>query len=260
MIEYRIHAFKDDFDFHNDCLPKSLVMHFDDQLHRAQQILVNRNQTEILYAIDLLDWMFFEGNRLGLIHTTPATNVSRSIFANRVKALKQLKESGQIDISEENYFPNARWSDYFAVMSLVYIAEILHSYEYLLEHGQMIMETDVPRIMEWAIESMDSVCSAELYLYQEDKLFTHPDSNKADKQHGILIHNKNFAEIKNDIICRYSGNYEHSDITNREAAIRIVDDLKETRFCSERFAYETIERWIEQYKKGIFISSCESSD
>ena len=247
MPDYQLRIFKDDFDFHKDCLPDSLGLHFGDQFYRAQHILKNRNQSEIIYAIDLLDWMLFEGERLGIIHNEPDKNTSIQLFANRVKALKLLKSSGQIDISEPQHFPDAKWSEYFAVMTLVYIAEILHSYEYLREHGQLIMETDVPRIMEWAIESMDSVSTAEFYQYQEQCYDLNTD--QASEQTNFLIKNIDFADIKKDIINRYSSNYEKSEISIHEAALHIVEELKDTRLCAGRFPYETIERWIEQYKK-----------
>lgn len=252
MLDYRIRLFKDDFDFHIDNLPESLKVYFGDQYQRAQKILQKRNHIEILYAIDLLDWMLFEGKRLQIIFDESSSNQSKRLYANRVKALKQLKSSHQVDISEPRYFPQANWSDYFAVMSLVYITEILHSYDYLIEHGQLIMETDVPRIMEWAIECMDAICTAELYQYQEMTELNHIENKD------VLIRNMDFAQIKSDILCRYSKKFAHTNISNREAAIEIVEDLKKTKHCSGRFPYETIERWIEQYKKGIFKNSCFS--
>ena len=227
MSSYKIRAFKDDFDFHHDKLPESLIFKFGDQLQRSRELLKSRNQLEILHAIDLLDWMLLQGEELEITHSLDELKGDTdNIFINRVKALKILKESGQVDISEEENLPNAKWSEFFSVLTLVYISEILYSYEYLLEEGSAIKETDYPQIIEWAIESMDAISSAEQYKYIE----TLPEIEKLQRTNkaksGFKARDAKIKPIRDKCICHYNEHYKEKNLSNREAARRIVKDLE----------------------------------
>ena len=129
MSDYKIRAFKDDFNFHQDELPDALLFKFGDQLLRARTLLLSRSQEDIFHAIDNLDWMLSQGEELELIQIPYTKENNNGIFLNRVKALKILKNSEQVDLSEEKHLPNMTWSEYFSVLTMAYISEYLYFYQ-----------------------------------------------------------------------------------------------------------------------------------
>ena len=102
---------------------EKLDYYFGDQLERARELLKNRGLAEIHYALDSLDWILKKGGELEFTHSTAVADEKGHCVISRVKALKLYADI--TDISNQTSLQNATWSDYFAVLTMAYIAEIL---------------------------------------------------------------------------------------------------------------------------------------
>jgi len=103
---------------------------------RASLILQDWDETQILAVAEKLDWIFYEFNRgFGdpeFKPSLPALDETTSdwlqyFLDSPVAELYERRH--QIDISQVEAATNAAWSDYFAVLSLAYIAQAATAYK-----------------------------------------------------------------------------------------------------------------------------------
>lgn len=257
-MHFKLEKYNEDFDLIHGELPKSLVFYFGDQLNRARNILKQRNPDEIRYAIESLDWMLQKGSELLFAYIEDAFKTKNMVFTSRVLALKLFKDG--IDLDNQESFPNATWSEYFAILTIAYIVEMLYiknrePIKDTTDLGKYMAETREDRIksviIEKAIESMDAVSHAEGLLAYED-LLSHSITETARKmgKTGQAIKARKYDDIKRKIISRYLGHY--TDISNRKAAMCIYIDLKDeiNQVLKSEDPENQIEKWIGQYKLG----------
>lgn len=103
---------------------------------RASLILQDWDETQILAVAEKLDWIFYEFNRgFGEPEFKPSLPAPDDTTADWLQyfldsPVAELYERRyQIDISQVEGAANAAWSDYFAVLSLAYIAQAATAYK-----------------------------------------------------------------------------------------------------------------------------------
>jgi len=268
-MDYRISRYLEDeehleennitkFDYLLDELPDDLLYRMGDQLERTRKILKSRTRMEIEYGIESLSWMLQEGSKLLFNDSIEALKTKDMYFTNRVKALRLLQTN--IDLSNQENFPNATWADYFALLSLISIVE---SYYYinqnleaddtrigkLITEGRKISVNNL--IIDYAIESMDAISHAEglLSSYQIESQASSIAAKEMGKK-GLKIKAQRFNDIKQKVLALYLDRYNRR--SNRDAAKRIYTDLQnEIDYVSSSDEPEKlIEKWIGQYKRG----------
>ena len=249
MIPYHLYLYDEDFDIFKGKLPIVIESGFGDQLERVREILKQRNLSEISYGLDSLNWMLKKGGELEFRHSMKLLETKELSYVSRVKALKHFAE--QIDISEQTDFPNAKWSDYFALLALAYVLESLHpgnsGVNNLDDH---VFDGRYPYQLDSPIECMDAICTAENHSILEKTTPVNKDVMSERGKKGGQIRVAKFNELKIKLIQYYLENYTNR--SNREAAKRIVKDLHEeiTSVLSTDDPAITIAIWIGQYKKG----------
>jgi hypothetical protein len=250
---YHLYVYKEDFDFINGELPDQLHFYFGDQLDRARDVLKNRSLVEIHYALDSLDWILRQGSNVHREVAFKKADIKGYAFTHRVKALKDY--ANVVDISGQSQLPNATWADYFAVLTLAYVAETLCEENYRHESfPSPTNEAEHPFHIDWAVESMEAVCYAE-QLQALDALrkeLALPDTTEVMQQRGQkggLIRSQRFSELKDKVIKLYKEKYTAR--SNRDAAKRIEKDLSQEDLAVLTSAepWETFTRWIAQYKR-----------
>lgn len=254
MIPYHLYDYKEDFDFLKDEIPEGKIKwHFEDQLERARELLKNRNLAEIHHALDSLDWILREGGKLELTHSITVSNEKGHCFISRVKALKLFAEI--TDISDQTLLPNATWSDYFAVLTLAYIAEALHPNNFAPTTSKnYLSEGDYPFSLDHLIECVEAVCTAECFRKLEHIAPDEKEILRKNAQKGGRISASRLDDLKIKVISHYLKHYKTR--SNREAAKRIYKDLQtdiddpEKGLSGDDPAH-TIEKWIGQYKNGL---------
>lgn len=216
-----------DFDLLTGELPAELRPYFGDQVRRARKILKDRTEEEVEYALDSLEWMLKSGMQTLFANAIiEEEEFPEGRFINNAKALKYLDQ--EYDISDQADFPDATWAEYFAILTLSYIPElmILEKYsppikpespigravfEYIQRHGGD-MRT------QWALETMEAICYAEQLQH-----ITGSASN-----YGSIGGNKRAAkynDIKQKVIDLYLAKYTAR--SNRDAARIIYKIMKE---------------------------------
>lgn len=244
-MSQQMYPYKEDFDYLNDPLPDDLLFIFGEQLIRARYILKNRTQKEILYGFESLDWMLKKGNRLldEAIFELVKKYDAGSIFTHRVTALKQFSQ--EIDISSQEHFPNASWAEYFAVLSLAYIGEILE-----MENASCENEPDRHKAgkysfpIHWQSQCTESICIAECFREKEDSLASFKESGSA----GGKVKAEKFDGLITTVMKHYNDKF--SKHSNREAARRILEVLTEEDLSvlSTDDPKKRLEKWIAKFK------------
>lgn len=259
MFHFHTYIRDEQFDLLHDELPYGLEYLMGEQMRRARAILKNRNNDEIVYAIESLDWMLKEGSEHLFVETMEALKTQDGVTTDRIKALNALMQN--IELENQPSFPNATWPEYFAVLALAYIAEALHpenwapsnvspSDTHITEQTQILnlFHSVVPH---WPIEAMDAVCYAERLQSEARIIQDGNDTPKKLGRKGGIIRGSKFNALHDKVIAIYLE--KHQTRSNRDAAKRIVkklskDDL-ETLSTGEPNL--TFERWIGQYKNQL---------
>ena len=140
---------------------------------RASLILQDWDETQILAVAEKLDWIFYEFNRgFGdpeFKPSLPAPDETTSdwlqyFLDSPVAELYERRH--QIDISQVEAAPNADWSDYFAVLSLAYIAQAATAYKAFMtgEKAPKREATEAFNINNDKIRATEAITYAEFIL------------------------------------------------------------------------------------------------
>jgi len=244
MFDSHTYVRDEQFDLLTDELPDHLLFLLGDQMRRARDVLTSRNHAEISYAIESLDWMLREGGKHLFKETMAALKTQDDAFIDRVKALRALMKN--IELDDQPSFPNATWAEYFAVLTLVYVAEALQP-----ENWGHASQSDEPYSIkpDWAIEAMDAVGFAERLQSEALLIQQNSESLKGLGSKGGKIRAAKFNALRNKVISIYLE--KHQNRSNREAAKRIVSELSkgDLSALSTGEPNLTFERWIGQHKR-----------
>ena len=196
-----------------------------------------------------LDWMLREGSMPLFKKTMAETESMGFSFTSRVKALKAYRE--EFDITEQKHFPNATWSDYFAILAIAYVLEALNPANFL-EPDKQDSETYRFSNLEWPLECMEAVCAAECY----DELDRYAKKQQADVKErgrkGGRTRVAKFEALKEKVINYYLDNNLQSR-SNRDAAKRIYSALQDEvdTTLSTEDPILRLASWIGKHKKEM---------
>lgn len=239
MSDYYIYKYDESFDFFEGELPQHLNMYFifGDQLIRARKLLTHRSREEINFIIESLDWMLRQSGRLETEQSFIRRETEDIIFINRVKALKLYSES--FEITQQELLPDATWTDYFAVLSLVTILEALNP-------NNLIEKTFLDH--ELPMEALEAVCLAEFY---KELAETTTNEFKKRGQAGGQKRASKFGDLMKKVLTKYDETPRYQNTSNRQAARYLMDDFHEeiAETLSGSEPRETLERWIGKHKK-----------
>jgi len=247
-MSQQMYPYKEDFDYLNDPLPDDLLFIFGEQLIRARYILKDRTQKDVLYGLESLDWMLKEGNRLldNAIFELVKKYDAGSMFTHRVTALKQYSQ--EIDISSQEHFPNATWAEYFAILSLAYIGEILEMENASCEHEPDRYKTGKYSFpIHWQSQCTESICIAECFREKEDL----PTSTQVAGRKGGKVRASKFDNLISSVMSLYREKFANiPNLSNREAARRIYEILSEKELSVLRTddPQLRIAKWIGKFK------------
>lgn len=262
MLHYHLFEFDPAFDLLNDKLPDALHGYFGDQLNRARALLVGRTPTQVDYLLDSLDWMLRESGPKEFDTAMTITERDGECFVSRVKALKLRYR--EFDISNQSWVLDASWVDYFAVLTLAYIDEMLYEYKQANETRESQFKIDPASLMiDWALEAMDAVCYAELLKAVADQLAEHDMRTKMDidtavreelqerGRKGGLKRAEPFAHLRQKVLQRYEMNYMGKSA--HKAATLIYEDLKMEvdKILSKYEPEKRLEKWIGQHRRRL---------
>jgi hypothetical protein len=266
MSDFRLYALDEDFDLIDGPLPDSMEFKFGDQLDRARAVLKGRSRNQMRYGLESLDWMLRKGGDM-LMKEALKSSTEKGVFIDRVKALHALMNSGEVEIDNQTSLPGASWADYFALLTLAYVAEVLHMVKspsdrldnFYLEFGLDPSKYKIRDkvITEWAIEAMDAVSLAERLQSEAELLHDIGDSGKVICEHmrglgrkGGKTKPKEFGQLRSKCLQLYSERYLH--LSNRGAARRICKELTndERQIFTTDLPQETIEYWLGKFKRG----------
>jgi hypothetical protein len=177
-------------------------------------------------------------NKLFFKDIEESNPINHRIYLNRVKALKTLVN--EFDISNQSQFQNATWAEYFAVLTLALVAEMLCEANFApskMTHptiGPFVMSLDGGfkgyTVKHWAVQTMEAVCYAE-QLEMEARLLDEvtakaiKEEMRARGTKGVKIRNAKYDELHQKVIALYEEKY--TSRSNRDAAKRIYDELKD---------------------------------
>lgn len=267
FLSYHLYDFHPDFDLQYTKLPGHLFFYFGDQVKRARTLLVNRTPDQVAYIIDSLDWMLSETKSREFEKVFNNAESEGIYFINRVNALKLLQQ--YYDIGAQESLPNATWTDYFAVLTLAYVAEILNEERLQAANTSLRQKGKPPREKNgflidtmhaiWALESMDAVGYAEqlnaeatLRVESDDGNGIIPEKVAHEKieERGCndgLKHTETFAKLRQKVLNLYETKYKHR--STRQAATVIykliqteIDTIIHTDEPEKRIA-----KWILEY-------------
>lgn len=259
MFNFRLYARDEAFDLLRGTLPPMLHAALGDQLERARRVLHHRSAAEVAHAIESLEWLLRESNRVFFAEAMQLLNEQDSVFISRVKALRALMP--HIDISRQKHLPKASWADYFAALTLAYVQELLYMEK---DHTarkatlakadafkqRMYAEMDSQRTSihyASAIEAMDAVCFAEHLA----ALHRAKDVLRKAGAKGARLKARPFDALKTRCLKLYETEFARR--SNRAAAIKILEKLSpdELKIFSSPEPEITIAKWIGDYKKSL---------
>ena len=175
-MNYGLFRIAEEFDYFGSPLTGVLEFQFGDQLARARSLLAERSPAGIEYGLDSLNWLLRQGGERFMAEILAGEH-GDPVFMNRSKALKRLVPV--FDLADQTGFPGAAWHEYFALLALAGVGEVLYeagcSWEDL--HGPLAadMDRDAARErvdgqrMEAAMEALEAVCYAE-HLQEVEQL------------------------------------------------------------------------------------------
>ena len=145
---------------------------FEHVAKRARKILINRTREQIYNAAEIYNWINshetlsdYRWEKLG----------KKAIAIDEGKSTKEFDEhhywtetddlvyaSSSFDISNYDEFPNAKWEELFAVMSLGFIADALDNYNHSVGQNDPQFEASfIENFAYYLLGAMDAVCTAE---------------------------------------------------------------------------------------------------
>ncbi len=270
MLHYKLFLDKPylkggEFDYLSSPLPPHLREFFGDQIDRSRPLLAGRSPAEFDYALDSLDWMLHKGGELLFYEAIKVAKEKGHCALSRVKAMKQLVP--RTDISEQPELPDVTWADYFAVLSIAFIGEVLTDQDFRAQpavrpshaaggaiHGDLLWDEVVIRN---ALESMEAVSYAE-QLQGEARLLRELESEKPSAKQlaktrgrkGGKMRAAKYSALKSRVISLYHN--RHSDLSNRQAAKTILErELtdKERGVLETQDPHIRLEKWIGEFKR-----------
>lgn len=257
-IHYKLGKHDETFDLLEGELPENLLHYFGDQLDRAREILKYRSYDELAYGIESLDWMLRKGSELFLSGLDEAFKTKNIVYSNRVKAIQHFKDN--IDLDNQDSFPDAKWSEYFALLTFAYITETIYLNNSEQQSGtselDKIFEESVKqniqlKTTEHAIESMDAIANAEGLLAVEDLIKQHNEILQKRGGKGGKMRGSKFNHLKDTCLNIYTDKY--TSRSNSDAAKRIVKELtqEDLSVLTTDEPDKTIARWISSHKKAL---------
>jgi hypothetical protein len=257
-MNYGLFRIADDFDYFESPLTGLFEFQFGDQLARARSLLANRSPAEIEYGLDSLNWLLRQGGERFMAEILAGEH-GDPVFMNRPKALKRLVPV--FDLADQAGFPRAQWHEYFALLGLACVGEVLYeagcSWEDI--HGPLAAEMDLEAArervdgqrMEAAMEALEAVCYAE-HLQEVKQLrqqLSEAERDRLERQRewgraGQRVKMRQFDELRQRLLSHYDANLTNR--TNRAAAKRLCD-----QFQSEIEAVLTTDDPVQQVAKWI---------
>ncbi len=240
-MTFRSYAYDEMFDFKLGELPVNLHAYLGDQLTRARVILNSRNNEEIRYGLESLDWMLSTGGEL-LLKDIMSSSAEEQ-FISRPLAMRRMRPD--IDLSDQSAFLNATWAEYFALLTLLNVVEWLYLFHHpdadLLPGGSATADDSI-MARDYAVEAMEAVAYAEC-------LFEEKSRRALAAGKGGKIKAKKYNDLKAKVIELYREYLTHH--SNREAAKRIYrmmqSDVDEVLTADE--PEKRLEIWIGKYKR-----------
>lgn len=269
MLHYHLYDLAPDFDFLASDSPPALKYLFEDQLKRARDLLAHRTPAQVAYALESLDWMLEEGGERLEEYALEVCNTEGECYVNRTKALKHLQ--AVFDIAEQESLPNASWVDYFAVLAIAYVAEMVNELEtanrpsnwesnYGLKDPELKSNTsDSIRYVqiEWALESMEAVCYAEHLNWiadannrtEVDLEALRQEAHKDLSSKGGKKRVARYKPLKENILAHHDAHYANRSARN--AAKRIYEDLASeiNAVLNTEDPEKQIEKWLGQHRR-----------
>ena len=261
-------------------VPSHLKLTFGGITNRARQIISNRTAEEIHYCLESLDWMLEKGHELTASQAAKTWDIDMDTkcYGSSAKALRLY--ANHFDIREQKSMPNAKLSEYFAVIALALVGdaknvEVSSSiYEYFggdpefeeslkeeLEDYEVNVVTDIDEyvnkaykskkkfkrykpvfIQDLALYAMEAVCFAE--CYEEFQKRTIERVRKGGRYKAAK-----YDDLKTKVKNLYLEKHQHR--SNREAAKRILKELPKAdlEVLSCDAPQQRLEIWISQFRK-----------
>ncbi|MES9934746.1 MAG: hypothetical protein ABW162_18230 [Candidatus Sedimenticola sp. PURPLELP] len=219
---------------------------------RARQILKTRSEEQVVSALDVVDWILDEGNEAqseDMMEVLSEDSDQDSYVHTDAKALRLFMP--RFDIKGQEAFPNATWEEYFAILALAQVGEVINSSvsDPMMDMPKNIVtRSDVEAWvkgsqLEQLLEATETIGVAE-FLAEEKS-----DLARAGKRGGKQRAAK-FEALKTHVKQTWQAN--HQQRSNRDAARRIwhetPDHLKKVLITDE--PEKRLEIWIGKWKKA----------
>lgn len=263
-MHYGLFQIAEDFDYFETPLTGVVEFQLGDQLARARSVLAGRSGGEIEYGLDSLDWLLAQGGKRFMSEILAGEH-GDPVFMNRPKALKRLVPV--FDLEEQAGFPGARWHEYFALLALACVGEVLYEAECSPEdiHGALgaDIDHDVTRDredgqrMEAVMEALESVCYAE-HLQEVEQLrlqLSEAEQARLEQQRewgraGQRVKMRQFDELRQRLLSHYDANLTNR--TNRSAAKRLCDQFQADieAVLTTDDPVQQVAKWIGQHRRN----------
>lgn len=149
------------------------------------------------------------------------------------------------NLSEDAPFPDAQWSEVFALWALAEVAEVISTIRSNSKEADSLMENN-SLLKDAQFQAMDALKEAMLARHGE----LAAEERKARSKKGGIARTQGFRELKK-VVCRlYDEKY--STRSARNAAQRIwKEDLSEEQRAtfSSSTPEETIEKWLAEHRR-----------
>ncbi|MEW8295452.1 MAG: hypothetical protein AB2651_21390 [Candidatus Thiodiazotropha sp.] len=216
---------------------------------RARALLKSRTDLDVRNAFDSLIYILEEGEKLEFEQSVKAVDDGDYVLT-QANALRLYMDD--FDISDQELFTNATWSEYFAVLSLANIGMAVELQwnidkkvykNNLNDLDKYLISTGGQNLIDYLLEAFEAATAGQ-FLYDAE--------NKARKSRsqGGKIKARNYEPLKKFVLDHWRDSYQ--DRSNRNAATRIwnetPDNLKSLLHTDDPI--KRLEKWIGQEKRG----------
>jgi hypothetical protein len=269
FLPYHLYDFHPDFDLQYSNLPEHLFLYFGDQIKRARALLAKRTPDQMAYIIDSLDWILRQSRYREVEKGFINAESGGVCFINRVRALKILQQ--EVDIIAQESLPNATWTDYFAALTLAYIAEILNEERIQAVNSSLRQQEIAPYEHQgsrhdsmlglWALEAMDAVGHAEQLnahtiqradFDKEAALVAQkvaPEKLPKSGLKGGLKRIEPFARLRQKVLHLFTTKYKHKSVRQAASVIYKVLKIEIDAIIHADEPEKRIEKWIVEFKR-----------
>jgi hypothetical protein len=223
----------------------------------CQDQLTNRTLNELQYAIEFLNWLMRQADhqhRLAAIDKI--TGGKKTVFETDPRKILTLFE--ELDLQDQEGFPDASPEDYFAVLALAKCFEAIENHERITSYERGDTTSIVKGYPDELQDSLyynsasarDSLLSEakDLVAFIDGIRFAQLRARKDGKRGGKARTNR-YDELNKTLMTVYEERYRH--LTNRNAADRLYKEFQEAveQVLSTDDPVHRIGIWIGRYKK-----------